>query len=556
MDASMKKHVAMGVISLMIAGSVMGCGKKDDKSSAAASSKTETAKSENKGSKEKGSDSSTISVMGIDWGYGPVQNSEMEKYWEDLLGVNLDIEWINYEDYDQKVNTLISSGSIPDVIQVSKMGNGSYYYPIFTQAIEAGDFVDLTPYLFDDGKGIAETNAVMKNWDDKMWDQTKYKDGIYILPRSKAESGQNSGIEVRKDLMEKYGFEKEPATMDELKDWLIQLSKAASDGEGKKIYALEYFGDKFMDDRVKAFATAFTGQSDWAVDKNGEFQYMQFKDEYIDFLNWMKALYDAGAIDPEFALNNSDTSKWKAGNSVALLSTWYNWNQSSDRTSSKIFDDSTPDDYKAWCLMPVKGPKAYTVSPNYTDVDSCIAISSKCSKEKIEKILTAFDGTEEQYPGYDKVMAFGVEGIHYVLKDDGTIDTSENLIKESGQDGYVGAWNQIFLKKDADMIADKFMRDGAKRASDENITRAKEIKDFVYKDLADTKMKNETQNLQSDTYNKQWSVLTDDVNTMCTQYVMGQIDEKEWKSFVKGIVDSSDYKAIQKEFKESAEETK
>ena len=206
--------------------------------------------------------------------------------------------------------------------------------------------------------------------------------------------------------------------------------------------------------------------------------------------------------------------------------------------------------------MPVKGPKAYTVSPNYTDVDSCIAISSKCSKEKIEKILTAFDGTEEQYPGYDKVMAFGVEGIHYVLKDDGTIDTSENLIKESGQDGYVGAWNQIFLKKDADMIADKFMRDGAKRASDENITRAKEIKDFVYKDLADTKMKNETQNLQSDTYNKQWSVLTDDVNTMCTQYVMGQIDEKEWKSFVKGIVDSSDYKAIQKEFKESAEETK
>ncbi len=553
MEVSMKKHVVMGMIALMAVGSVMGCGKNNDGSSTAGSS-AETTKAESKSSEKEESDSSTISVMAIDWGYGPIQNSEMEKYWEDLLGVNLDIEFINYEDYDQKVNTLISSGSIPDVIQVSKMGNGSYYYPVFTQAIEAGDFVDLTPYLFDNGKGIAETNSVMKNWEDTMWDQTKYKDGIYILPRSKAESGQNSGIEVRKDLIEKYGFEKEPATMDELKDWLIQLSKAASDGEGKKIYALEFFGDKFMDDRVKAFATAFTGQSDWAVDENGEFQYMQFKDEYIDFLDWMKALYDADAIDPEFALNNSDTSKWKAGNSVALLSTWYNWNQSSDLTSSKIFDDSTPDDYKAWCLMPVKGSKAYTVSPNYTDVDSCIAISADCSKEKIEKILAAFDGTEEQYTGYDKVMAFGVEGIHYVLKEDGTIDNSEEVAKESGQNGYVGAWNQIFLKKDADMITDKFMREGAKRASDENITRVKEIKDFVYTNLKETGMKNETQNLQSDTYNKQWSVLTDDVNTMCTQYIMGQIDEKDWKSFIKEIVDSADYKAIQNEFKESAKE--
>ena len=38
-----------------------------------------------------------------------------------------------------------------------------------TQAIDAGQFVDLTDYLFDDGKGIAETNAVMKNWDENFW---------------------------------------------------------------------------------------------------------------------------------------------------------------------------------------------------------------------------------------------------------------------------------------------------------------------------------------------------------------------------------------------------
>ena len=70
-----------------------------------------------------------------------------------------------------------------------------------------------------------------------------------------------------------------------------------------------------MDDRIKAFAIAFTGQTDWTVDENGDFQYMQFNEKYIDFLNWMKDLYDAGALDPEFALGNADTSKFKAGNS-------------------------------------------------------------------------------------------------------------------------------------------------------------------------------------------------------------------------------------------------
>lgn len=502
-----------------------------------------------------GEERMTISVMGIDWGVGPVSDSEMEAYWEDMFDVNLDVQWVPYQDYDQKLNTMIASGETPDVIQINKV-NGSYYYPIFNQAIDAGQFVDMTKYLFDGGNGIAETNAVMKNWDESLWDQTKYNGGIYILPRSKAEAGQNSGIEVRKDLMVKYGFEEEPKTMDELKEWLIGLSKAATEGEGHAVYALDFFdnaGKGFMDDRAKAFAIAFTGQTDWAVDENGEFQYMQFNEKYIDFLNWMKDLYDAGALDPEFALGNADTSKWKAGNSVAYLCQWYNWNQSEDRTTNRIFDSNCPDTYEAWCLMPVQGPEAYTVSPNYTDVDSCVAISSACSEEKIAKIMEVFNGTEESKPGYDDIMKFGVEGVHYYTLDDGTKTNAENEeMKQKSKEGYVGAWNQIFLKTDQNQVKDKFMRDGLKRASDASIERVEAIKDFVFTNLEETGLSNAIMNLQSETYSNQWSVLTDDVNTMATQYVMGQIDEATWTAFVEGIVDSPDYKAIQQEFKEAA----
>ena len=550
MKKKFKKHAALTMAAAMAVSCLAGCGGSDD-ADAAAKKGTEI-KKEEKGSSKDSNGRMTISVMGIDWGYGPAQDNEMEKYWEDLFEVNLDIQWINWEDYDQKVNTMIAAGSIPDVVQISKEGNGSYYYPIFTQAIDAGVFLDMTPYLFDNGNGIAETNAVMKNWSGDMWDQAKYNEGIYIMPRSNTEKGQYSGIEVRRDLMKKYGFEEEPTTMEELKTWLIDLSNAATEGEGKKIYALEYFGDNFMDTHLKAFATAFTGQTDWAIDENGEYQYMQFNEKYIDFLNWVKDLYDAGVIDPEFALNNSDTSKWKAGNSIAYLATWYNWNQSADLVSDKNFYESAPEGCEAWCLKPVKGPEAYAVSPNYTDIDSCIAISADCSEEKLEKIMDMFNATEEKYPGYNDVMKYGIQDVHYTLLDDGTKDTTDEKYKKARQDGYVGAWNQIFLKTDVDQITDKFMKDGAKRASDESIQRAKELKEFVTNDLQATGMKNEIQNLQSETYNNQWNVLTDDVNTMCTQYVMGQIGETEWETFVKGIVDSADYKAIQKEFKDSA----
>ena len=151
-----------------------------------------------------------------------------------------------------------------------------------------------------------------------------------------------------------------------------------------------------------------------------------------------------------------------------------------------------------------------------------------------------------------KIRGTGVEGIHYTLLEDGTRDTSDEVIGQKRKEGYVGAWNQIFLKVDADQIAAKFMRDGAKRASDEAIQRAQDIRADIVKYLDETKMKNEIANLQSATYDSQWTNLTTDVNSMCTQYVMGQITEDQWKQFVQGIVDSADYKAIQAELKESA----
>lgn len=534
----MRKKLLMLLVIVMACTTIFGCsntkasngGSKDAESK---ESGTGTEKASDSGSDER----QTISVMGIDWGIGPVSNSGMEQWWEDYFNVDLDISWIPYADYETKLNTLLATDDLPDVFQVKK-SNNSFYYPAFIQAIEAGNIKDLKGYLFDNG--FVENNAIMKNWTEDIWQNASYNGGIYILPRSKSDIAPPSGITVREDLVKKYNMTNEPKTMDELKDWLIDLSQKSG------LYALDFSIPDFDDNRLKGFAVAYTGMVDWGLNEEGEFTYQAFADGYTDFLKWMKDLYDAKAIDQEFVLNQSDTSKWNAGKSVAYLQAWYNWNQSADLVTNKIFDDSVPDTAEAGCLMPVKGPKGYTVVSDPYNFGEAVAINGKVSDEKLDKIMEVFNCTADDYMS---VLLFGVEGIHY------TVDANGNRVSDEAQqalktEGYVGGWNQIFLKTDADMITDKFINKGA---SEENIARAKELKQTVTQDVEEMDgLKWANLNLYSKSYADYWDTLTSDMDDMRAKFVMGQIDEAQWNKYVDGIVNSDEYKAIQEEYKEAA----
>ena len=67
--------------------------------------------------------------------------------------------------------------------------------------------------------------------------------------------------------------------------------------------------------------------------------------------------------------------------------------------------------------------------------------------------------------------------------------------------------------------------------SAENVARAEEIKAAIVSYLDESGLAYATTSLTSETYNNQWSVLTSDVNTMCTMYVMGEITEADWTDF-------------------------
>ena len=102
-----KKVLALVLAAAMTAGVLSGCGNSDgetrggsgESQQASASAESSAESSEEKSSEAESSDGErmTISVLGIDWGYGPLADSEMEQYWEEMFDVNLEIEWVNYK---------------------------------------------------------------------------------------------------------------------------------------------------------------------------------------------------------------------------------------------------------------------------------------------------------------------------------------------------------------------------------------------------------------------------------------------------------------------------
>ena len=161
-----------------------------------------------------------------------------------------------------------------------------------------------------------------------------------------------------------------------------------------------------------------------------------------------------------------------------------------------------------------------------------------------------FCATEEEYPGYNLLMSDGVEGIHYAVLEDGSLDKKgpDNVYGQARTEGYVGAWNQIFLKTDADQITSKFMRSGAQRASDENIQRARDIREMLANYLDETGLGFSNQNKFSETYNTSWTNIVSDTNANITKYIMGEISADEWNAFVESVVNGADYQAIIAEY--------
>lgn len=459
-------------------------------------------------------------------GDGPVLQ-EIEK----RTNTDLTVDWINYADYEDRFNVQLASGEIPDIM-ATVMPTGQLFSQQVLKGIKAGIFHDLTPYIEDPEFDKKYPNLAA--YDKSVWDMLRFEGKIYAMPRYLQPIAANSAIIMREDLMKKAGLTEEPKTIEELGDFLIKISQETG------VYGMQTATKNLDHDNYKPLAVAFTGVQDWGVDSEGNFMYQSFMPEYNDFLLWMKKLYDAKAIDPEFSLEQGG-SKFSDGNSAAMVHVWWNWKQGPDESPFSDEMRAKNPDARAWGLLPVQGPKAYTTT--IKPFNRPALISSKVKKEDIPHILQLFDYAASQE--HSELSNNGIEGIHHEVKDGKIVPNHEKLDADAVGHWYVMFQNQL---ETAQLLLEEAKGLGV---SEKDLARMKQMGEISEAKTKEAGLGQPQWSVESPTYVSKWGFLTKDLNDNRIKVVMGKMTIEEWNQYVKGVTGSRDYQNILKEMKDS-----
>ncbi len=219
-----------------------------------------------------------------------VEDNPVIKAWGDLLGVNIEIEAPPISSYNDRRNIVMASGDLPDIIYVGDTGTN------YVQWASDGLLLNLTPYFNEE----TMPNAFTCLTEDELATVriASLDNEIYSMPRVQTKPWD--GIIYRGDWLEKLGLEM-PTTPAEFAEVALAFTTQDPDGNGID----DTFGwslNTAMGAEHRSVLSGFGVRPSSVPDENGNYVLMQAQDAYMDYLDWMRDMYAAGSLDPEFYL--------------------------------------------------------------------------------------------------------------------------------------------------------------------------------------------------------------------------------------------------------------
>ena len=117
-----------------------------------------------------------ITGMANLYNLAPEKDSEFWKMMEEKFNVDYTVDWVPGDTYAQKMELVLSSGELPDLMQIQNTT-----VPSFQKAVEAGAFYDLTDLLGD----FSEYPNLKNNTNLDAWTLSKIKGRNYVVPRTR-----------------------------------------------------------------------------------------------------------------------------------------------------------------------------------------------------------------------------------------------------------------------------------------------------------------------------------------------------------------------------------
>lgn len=452
-----------------------------------------------------------VTWMNIAYGAPPPGGDVVGQRIEEETNTRIGWQWVPLSGYKERLNVALNTGDLADITQVPT--SNPIYESATNEAIQAGVFHDLTPYLTGDNLKKYPNLAA---YPSTIWDNMWYNGKIWGIPRH-PNPPIFTTVHIRKDLLDRAGMAV-PTTWEELTDVLLQLS------DPPDLYGIAMKSTSSAD----VIANAITGIQNWDVDDEGNFRYRDFMPDFKIYMRWLKQLYDAGAIHPEFPIvAGSETDLFKQGNYVAVASNTHmftipDW-------LDKLEQNAPGADVLT--LKVLKGPKGYATS-SATGSWTNLMISAKVPEANIPQLLQLIDFTSSAV--YQKLALYGIEGIHHEVKDGKVVRSdkykSDSIEAYTWNDGtYTGADNYLLWNADPDKL--------------------KWYKEVFDDSQLKSTYDNPAFNLSSQTLGDKWGELTRDLERNKVKYVMGVLSEEDWDRYVAKLVASDDYKKIVEELK-------
>lgn len=346
---------------------------------------------------------------------------------EERLGINIEIQAFSGSDYTTKLNLQLATDDLPD-ITCSTYTNLASYVPeeLF---LNLSDYMDQLPNYAATLDRYPDLVNAFKVDGDMYW---------FIMTAENAPAYGNFPM-VRKDVLEAIGWDKTPDNFEELYEMLkaikeydpncIPMVTRGTDVLWRMGYSFGTYNGIYYEPDADAY------------------QYGPIYDRYKTFLEYLNRLYTEGLLDPDFASSNKST--WMEY--LTSGKSYFFFENGSFATDINLVTSATGENA---LFIPMKTLENYfgsrraqffegsgVISPFRNDV---WVISSALEGEKLDAALKLMDYLYSEEGAF--LCSYGIEGEHYTVAEDGTIEFDQEKIDwylQNANDPYREYSNEI-----------------------------------------------------------------------------------------------------------------
>ncbi|RXZ82683.1 extracellular solute-binding protein [Paenibacillaceae bacterium] len=442
----------------------------------------------------------------------PGPDNPVLKEFEKKTNTKLNIMWTSPNSYGDKVNLILASGEMPDLVKVLDFNSS-----LMRQMVKQGAFWDLTPFLKD--------YPHLMEYPESVWEKTKIDGKNVVIPSVRPLHGGPWMPIVRKDWLDKLQLEV-PKTLDDLYTVMEAFAEQDPDGNGVK-------------DTIPLLPRNDLGWAEGVLNNsNGKWKEVDgglidttFEPGTREALLWLNKVYDAGFMPADYAIMKETQSEDLAKS--GRVGMYPNTIEAIWRVQAELIKTNPEADFLPLSYLE---SEAGTYAPSSPGFNGVFLIPKSVPEDKVKKILELMDyGASEE--GF-ALACFGIEGIHYTIDEEGFKVATDQAFKDSVSQSSFG---KIFERFDEYLWA---YRTGMPK---ELFERNKAIVDERQSHSVD----DPSVGLISESWLKLGPDYTKKMNDLKTKIIMGQEPIEAWDTYVNNLKADKAYMNVIDEMNEA-----